>query len=86
MLALALCAGLLAPPVSAETVPATVVAGHPPVFRWVRHLSESFTPPSPHPRSTRADAAGSRYISTGISSIETDGGSVNLPAKRLIVC
>ncbi len=28
----------------ADTVNATVVAGHPPVFRWVRMLSESFEP------------------------------------------
>lgn len=28
----------------AETVSATIVAGHPPVFRWVKHASETFIP------------------------------------------
>lgn len=33
-----------APPVRAETVSVTLVNGHPPVFRWVKHLQESFVP------------------------------------------
>ena len=41
-LACALC--LSAPPVHAEDVSATVVAGHPPVFRWVRMIPEAFVP------------------------------------------
>lgn len=28
----------------AETINATIVAGHPPVFRWVKHASETFIP------------------------------------------
>jgi len=31
-------------PAPAETVQATIVAGHPPVFRWVRMITESFIP------------------------------------------
>src|SRR5690606_40006870 len=30
--------------VQAETVTVTLVNGHPPVFRWVKHLQESFVP------------------------------------------
>ena len=30
--------------VRAETIDATIVAGHPPVFRWVKHTSQTFIP------------------------------------------
>lgn len=44
-LALACAASIAAPaPAMAETVAVTVVAGHPPVFRWVRITSEVFIP------------------------------------------
>jgi TRAP-type C4-dicarboxylate transport system substrate-binding protein len=33
-----------APPAQAETITVTLVNGHPPVFRWVKHLQESFVP------------------------------------------
>lgn len=36
--------GLTATPSFAETINATVVAGHPPVFRWVKHTSQTFIP------------------------------------------
>ncbi|MEQ6249995.1 C4-dicarboxylate TRAP transporter substrate-binding protein [Sulfitobacter sp. HNIBRBA3233] len=41
---LALAAGTTATPASAEEISATVVAGHPPVFRWVKHTAETFIP------------------------------------------
>lgn len=31
-------------PVYADTISVTVVAGHPPVFRWVKHLNQTFIP------------------------------------------
>ena len=31
-------------PTFAQTINATIVAGHPPVFRWVKHASETFIP------------------------------------------
>lgn len=34
----------LAAPALADTIPVTVVNGHPPVFLWVKHLSETFIP------------------------------------------
>ena len=34
----------IAPMAFAETVNATIVAGHPPVFRWVKHASQTFIP------------------------------------------
>lgn len=37
-------AALLAVPVRAETIDVTVVAGHPPVFLWVKTLTEAFIP------------------------------------------
>ena len=40
----ALSAGLAAAPIRAEQISATVVAGHPPVFRWVKHTAETFIP------------------------------------------
>ncbi|MFC3640921.1 C4-dicarboxylate TRAP transporter substrate-binding protein [Aquibium oceanicum] len=42
MAAAALAVSALA--VQAETIDATVVAGHPPVFRWVKHASQTFIP------------------------------------------
>lgn len=36
--------GLGAPAMSQETIDLTVVAGHPPVFLWVQHLSETLIP------------------------------------------
>lgn len=37
--------GVLAAPISrAETLNVTIVAGHPPVFRWVKHASQTFIP------------------------------------------
>lgn len=42
--ALATAALLCAPVARAETIDATVVAGHPPVFLWVKTLSETFIP------------------------------------------
>ncbi|MEO0999119.1 MAG: C4-dicarboxylate TRAP transporter substrate-binding protein [Pseudomonadota bacterium] len=49
MLTRILCAGALAlslpaAPVAANDITATIVAGHPPVFRWVRMISEVFVP------------------------------------------
>lgn len=41
---LAATAVLSATAVRAETIDATVVAGHPPVFRWVKHTSQTFIP------------------------------------------
>ena len=40
------CAALIlaAGPAAAEDISATIAAGHPPVFRWVRMISESFIP------------------------------------------
>lgn len=40
----ALLGGLLALPAAADEFSATVAAGHPPVFRWVRMISEAFIP------------------------------------------
>jgi len=34
----------LSPPAMAQEFNATIVAGHPPVFRWVKHASETFIP------------------------------------------
>lgn len=34
----------LALPAAADTIPVTVVNGHPPVFLWVKHLTETFIP------------------------------------------
>lgn len=42
--AAALAASVLAAPSRAEEIPVTVVAGHPPVFLWVKVLSETFIP------------------------------------------
>ncbi|WP_372612704.1 C4-dicarboxylate TRAP transporter substrate-binding protein [Aquicoccus sp.] len=42
--ALALGGALAAPQVQAEDFNVTIVAGHPPVFRWVKHASETFIP------------------------------------------
>ncbi|MDA8869883.1 C4-dicarboxylate TRAP transporter substrate-binding protein [Rhizobiaceae bacterium] len=42
--ALTLSATMLAYPAQAEDVTATVAAGHPPVFRWVRMIPEVFEP------------------------------------------
>lgn len=36
--------GLCAAPSFAETISATIVAGHPPVYRWVKHSSQTFIP------------------------------------------
>ena len=36
--------GTVAPPLAAETLNVTLVAGHPPVFRWVKHASQTFIP------------------------------------------
>lgn len=46
LVAAALAAGgaPFASPVSAEDINVTVVAGHPPVFRWVKHTSQTFIP------------------------------------------
>ena len=42
---LLLSATLLASlPAAAETFNATVAAGHPPVFRWVKMIDEAFVP------------------------------------------
>ena len=43
---LAACAALCltAGPAPAEDLRATIAAGHPPVFRWVRMVSEVFVP------------------------------------------
>jgi TRAP-type C4-dicarboxylate transport system substrate-binding protein len=43
-LASTLLAGAAAIPAQAETISATVVNGHPPIFLWVKHLSETFIP------------------------------------------
>ncbi|MDR6265313.1 C4-dicarboxylate TRAP transporter substrate-binding protein [Roseobacter sp. N2S] len=67
--AAALVAGstALAPPVLAEEINATVVAGHPPVFRWVKHASETFIP------AVNAALEGSDYT---INWSEQYGGSL----------
>ncbi|SHJ73221.1 TRAP-type C4-dicarboxylate transport system, substrate-binding protein [Shimia gijangensis] len=45
MVAAVATAGLTAAPMAfAETMNVTVVAGHPPVFRWVKHTSQTFIP------------------------------------------
>ncbi len=46
MLAMALGMGALtgAPRVAAQDISVTIVAGHPPVFRWVKHASQTFIP------------------------------------------
>ena len=36
--------GFAALPAAAEDMSVTIVAGHPPVFRWVKHASETFIP------------------------------------------
>jgi TRAP-type C4-dicarboxylate transport system substrate-binding protein len=40
----ALAAGLALPAAAQETIQVTVVNGHPPIFLWVKHLSETFIP------------------------------------------
>ena len=40
----ALLAGSLAYPANAQEIKVTVVNGHPPVFLWVKHLTETFIP------------------------------------------
>ena len=42
--AFALLVGLGASGAQAEEISATIVAGHPPVFRWVKHASQTFIP------------------------------------------
>ncbi|NBB82081.1 MAG: C4-dicarboxylate ABC transporter permease [Alphaproteobacteria bacterium] len=42
--AAALLAGSFAAPAAAETIPVNVVNGHPPIFLWVKHLTETFIP------------------------------------------
>ncbi len=42
--AVALASMSAAPFAVAETMNATIVAGHPPVFRWVKHASQTFIP------------------------------------------
>lgn len=42
--AAALLAGALPGPAEAETIPINVVNGHPPIFLWVKHLTETFIP------------------------------------------
>lgn len=45
LLAVALAVGGFGtPPSRAETLNVTLVAGHPPVFRWVKHASQTFIP------------------------------------------
>ena len=36
--------GLVAGPIHAANINVTIVSGHPPVFRWVKHLSQTFIP------------------------------------------
>ncbi|WP_127104246.1 C4-dicarboxylate TRAP transporter substrate-binding protein [Pararhodobacter zhoushanensis] len=43
-LATALSAGLALPAMADETIDITIVNGHPPIFLWVKHLTESFIP------------------------------------------
>ena len=42
--AIAVTGLVAAPQARAETISVTVVAGHPPVFRWVKHASQTFIP------------------------------------------
>ena len=42
--AMALGGVMAAPAVMAEEMSVTIVAGHPPVFRWVKHVSQTFIP------------------------------------------
>lgn len=60
-------ANAAAPPVAAEDISATVVAGHPPVFRWVKHVSQTFIP------AVNAALEGSDYT---INWSEQYGGSL----------
>ncbi|MCA0873763.1 C4-dicarboxylate TRAP transporter substrate-binding protein [Seohaeicola saemankumensis] len=43
-LAAAVLAGAMVATAQAETLNVTIVAGHPPVFRWVKHASQTFIP------------------------------------------
>ena len=43
-LGVALGAAISAPVAQADTMNVTIVAGHPPVFRWVKHTSQTFIP------------------------------------------
>ncbi len=40
----ALALGVASSPSLAETINVTMAAGHPPVFRWVKHASKTFIP------------------------------------------
>jgi len=42
--ALAIGGTITTPPAMAEDVSVTIVAGHPPVFRWVKHVNQTFIP------------------------------------------
>lgn len=44
LLAVLLGSTLAAPPALAEEISVTIAAGHPPVFRWVKHASNTFIP------------------------------------------
>ncbi|MEM9010003.1 MAG: C4-dicarboxylate TRAP transporter substrate-binding protein [Pseudomonadota bacterium] len=57
----------MATPAAAEEITATVVAGHPPVFRWVRMISEAFIP------AVQAELEGTEH---SISFSEQYGGAV----------
>ncbi|MFV0515405.1 MAG: C4-dicarboxylate TRAP transporter substrate-binding protein [Jhaorihella sp.] len=59
--------GAIAPPLAAETLNVTIVAGHPPVFRWVKHASQTFIP------AVNAELAGTGY---SIEWSEQYGGSL----------
>tara|TARA_R110002124_G_scaffold77533_11_gene207677 strand:- start:2458 stop:3537 length:1080 start_codon:yes stop_codon:yes gene_type:complete len=67
VLATGLIAGLALPAVAQQSINVTVVNGHPPIFLWVKHLSETFIP--------AVDAAleGSGY---SINWTEAYGGSL----------
>jgi TRAP-type C4-dicarboxylate transport system substrate-binding protein len=63
----ALAVGLAAPAMAQETIQVTVVNGHPPIFLWVKHLSETFIP------TVNAELEGSGYT---IEWTEAYGGSL----------
>ncbi len=65
---------LFAAPLTAETIEIGVVAGHPPVFRWVKHLGKTFIP------TVNKELAGSGIK---INWTESYGGTLAKPGGEL---
>lgn len=63
----ALATGLAGPALADETIDITLVNGHPPIFLWVKHLTETFIP------TVNAALAGSGY---SINWTEAYGGTL----------